>query len=146
MCVQQLQSFFELGENRGEKVFLGGHGGGIECAGEAKNSVQVRLGDNAVLRGGGAEGFYVRRHQLAIECERCRAALIEREIHIHVAARKFFFQYAAQRGFHQVGIRRKTKMQIEEFVVHRFQRKREREVAADLSLHLRETGHGADGH
>ncbi len=37
-------------------------------------------------------------------------------------------------------------MQIEKLVVHGFERKSEREVAADLPFHLRETGHGADGH
>jgi hypothetical protein len=37
-------------------------------------------------------------------------------------------------------------MEIEKLVVYGFDRERKCEIAADLSLYLREASHGADGH
>jgi hypothetical protein len=37
-------------------------------------------------------------------------------------------------------------MKIEKAMIDRFNGKNERVIAAELSLHLRETGHGSDGH
>src|ERR1035438_1783206 len=139
---------------------------GIQCAGNAKDDVEIGFGGNTELASGRAKSRNVGAHQRTIQSQGFAATSLQAKRDFNMATRDLFFQQAPQLHLDGVGTRRQTKMQVEKSVVNGFQRKRESDTAIawrgrklrcsrtrdsvrliyQFAFYLRETRHGAKRH
>ena len=141
------ESFFHLRQDGRFQRAIGRKRCRIQRAGHAQDCVQVGLGSQAELGRRRAKCLDVAAGDLAVEREAFAAAALQVESQFHVSARQFLLQQAAQLHLQSIAVGGHAEVHVEKAVVHGLQRQGEaRASAVDLSLYLRETGHGANGH
>ncbi len=150
-----IEKLFHLGQDGRLERAIGRKSRRIQGAGQAQNCVQIRLGRQPELRRRRPKCLNVAASNLAVERETLVPAALQIEGQLHVAAGQFFFEQAAQFHFQRIAVRRHAEVHIEKAMVHRLQRQSEthRTLArhtvsriGNLTLHLREPGHGTNRH